>query len=63
MYLPNGGTRELDMGHDTGDFTISWFNPRTAGTLIDGGATSGGKVLKLESPDAKGDWVALIRQK
>jgi len=49
----------------TKTFAVKWFNPRTDGLLSDGSVkfvTGGGKVaLGLPPPDAKEDWLAVLR--
>jgi len=65
VYLPNGGTAELDLSGATGDFTVQWFNPRTGGRLMDGSTRSvrGGAKVPLGVPpmDATQDWLAVVR--
>jgi hypothetical protein len=66
VYLPAGGTTDLDLSATTGAFAVKWFNPRTGGGLIDGSVTSveGGTKATLGSPpaDAGEDWLAVIRR-
>ncbi len=66
VYLPNGGTTDLDLSGATGSFTVNWFNPRTGGALAGGPVKSvngGGKVALGTSPaDADEDWLAIIRK-
>lgn len=66
VYLPSGGTTDLDLSGANGTFTVKWFNPRTGGALADGSVksvTAGGKVALGAPPaDAGEDWVVLIRK-
>jgi hypothetical protein len=65
VYLPNGGTGDLDLGGAPGAFRVQWFNPRMGGPLQEGSvkAVQGpGKVALGEPPtDALQDWVVLVR--
>lgn len=67
VYLPNGGTSELDLGGASGSFTVSWFNPREGGALRTGSVktVSGGAKVALGKPplDAGEDWLALVRKR
>ncbi len=66
VYLPNGGTTDLDLSAAQGNYAISWFNPRTGGALQGGSVQSvkgGGKVNLGTSPaDAGEDWLVLVRK-
>ncbi|WP_303317431.1 Ig-like domain-containing protein [Flavivirga abyssicola] len=66
IYLEQGGTTDLDLTGQTGDFDIKWFNPRTGGDLFDGSVTvvAGGSSINIGNPpnSSSSDWVALIRQ-
>jgi hypothetical protein len=66
VYLPNGGTSDLDLAGGRGNFTVSWFNPRVGGALRDGSVKSvegGGKVSLGNSPGDPGeDWLVLVRK-
>jgi hypothetical protein len=66
VYLPTGGTTDLDLGTTTGTFNIRWFNPRAGGPLQTGAlasVTGPGKVNIGEPPrDSDKDWVALVEQ-
>ena len=65
VYLPTGGTSELDLSAAKGAFSVKWFNPRTGGALRDGSVksvTGGGKVALGNPPaDAAEDWLAVVR--
>ena len=66
VYLPNGGTTELDLGGTNGTYTVSWFNPRSGGALSDGsvGSVTGGSKVSLgNSPgDPNEDWLVIVRR-
>jgi len=67
IYLPNGGTTNLDLGNNSATFTIQWYNPRTGGKLQNGTVaeiTAPGSVAIGQPPDdTDKDWVALIKLK
>jgi hypothetical protein len=66
VYLPSGGTCELDLGTSANRQRVDWFNPRS------GGALQPGSVRELKGPgrsslgnppsEASEDWVVLIRK-
>ena len=64
VYLPDGGTTDLDLGEARGRFQVSWYNPRTGGILQEGTVSrvSGGRVVSLGTApvDLEQDWVILI---
>ncbi len=66
VYLPKGGTTDLDLTGTTGNFQVQWFNPRQGGALADGSVTSvagGGKVALGDPPkDRNEDWLAVVRK-
>jgi hypothetical protein len=66
IYLPSGGTTDLDLGAATGTFHIRWFNPRRGGPMLMGplaAVTGPGKVNIGEAPqDSDKDWVALVKR-
>ncbi len=65
IYLPNGGTTDLEL--EEGTYMVRWYNPREGGTF------RFGSVKKLEGPgikmigdapeDEEKDWVVLIENK
>ena len=65
IYLPNGGTTNLDLGDSSGTFTVHWYNPRTGGSLLKGsvGEVTGPGSVAIGHPpaDSDKDWVVLIR--
>ncbi len=66
VYLPNGGTTELDVVSQAGSFQVSWFNPRTGGNLERGNVREikgpGKAALGNPPREADQDWVALVRR-
>jgi hypothetical protein len=66
VYLPKGGTTDLDLTGAKGSFTVKWFNPRTGGKLINGSVKSvkaGGKVALGAPPSEAGeDWLIVVRR-
>ncbi|PQJ15199.1 Ig-like domain-containing protein, partial [Aureicoccus marinus] len=65
VYLPTGGTPQLDLTDTTTDFSVKWYNPRSGGNLLDSDITevSGGTSLSLGNPpsDPNLDWVVLLQ--
>lgn len=65
VYLPHGGSTELDLGDARGAFTVNWFNPRAGGALQQGSVHTiqgGGKAPLGQPPsDADKDWLAVVR--
>jgi Domain of unknown function (DUF5060)/Putative collagen-binding domain of a collagenase len=66
VYLPAGGTASLDLGQATGQFTVSWFDPRSGGALKRGSVTTvkGGAAAALGNPpdSPSDDWVVVVRR-
>jgi hypothetical protein len=66
VFLPAGGTSELDLAGMAGKFTVQWFNPRRGGTLRNGPVTSvsGGRKVALGHPpaDPGEDWLVVVRK-
>jgi len=67
VFLPNGGTTELDLRNCSFKFDISWYNPKTGGELQKGSlkAVKGGAWSEIGTPpgDSSLDWVVLIKRK
>ena len=61
VYLPTGGTTDLDLSDATETFTVKWFNPREGGMPTVAGAASlhGGSRANLTAPSTD-DWLAVI---
>lgn len=66
VYLPNGGTTSLDLARATGQFSVSWFNPRRGGPLERGSMTTvkGGASVDLGTPPdgPSEDWLVIVRR-
>ena len=66
VYLPSGGTTTLDLTSAKGQFTVSWFNPRSGGSLVSGSVNhvQGGTTVALGNApsDTDEDWAILIRK-
>jgi len=66
VYLPKGGTTELDLRSATGSFSVKWFNPRHGGALAAGAVKSvaGGAKISVGQPptDAGADWLVVVRK-
>lgn len=66
VYLPRGGSVDLDLSGVDGDFTIRWFNPRLGGAMKSGSVSTvnGGRVQAIGRPpvDDEEDWVAVIKR-
>jgi len=65
VYLPDGGTTELDLAGSTAAFTVKWYNPRQGGKLLDGSVKTfsgpASNSIGLPPSDQDKDWLALIR--
>ena len=66
VYLPSGGTCELDLSDTEGQYEVRWYNPRRGGELLQGTVQTvqGGNAVKLGSPpaDLNEDWLVVVRQ-
>lgn len=66
VYMPFGGSADLDLSGQSGSYEIKWYNPRTGGDLQDGTITSveGGARVSLGDPPAEPgrDWAVLVRK-
>ena len=67
VYLPNGGTAEIDLSGAKGPYDIQWYDTRHGGKLKQGSVKSirGGKISNLgQAPGSKNeDWLVLISKK
>ena len=65
VYLPKGGTTELDLGDCTGSFEIRWFDPRSGGPMQPGTVKTvkGPGRVQIGHPPYEGtkDWAAVVR--
>ncbi|QGJ71343.1 Putative collagen-binding domain of a collagenase [Planctomycetales bacterium 10988] len=66
IYVPKGGTTQLDLRKQNGEYTVQWFNPREGGELLQGSIASvqAGAKVQLGTPpsDDQKDWLILIRR-
>jgi hypothetical protein len=66
LYLPDGGSTELDLEANSATFRVLWYNPRAGGLLMLGmvrDVRGPGKVALGQPPsDAAEDWVVLIQK-
>jgi hypothetical protein len=66
VYLPAGGTADLDLAGTTGQFSVQWFDPRAGGALERGSVTSvkgGGPASLGTAPDSPAeDWLIVVRR-
>jgi hypothetical protein len=65
VYLPNGGTANLDVDNTEAAFSIQWYDPRNGGELQDGTVTQvlgpGPVSVGLPPSNPNQDWVVLVR--
>ena len=66
VYLPSGGSTQLDLSQARGRFSLRWFNPRAGGELQTSRIASvrGGSVVRLGNPpaDVHEDWLVVARK-
>ncbi|MGD9020626.1 MAG: DUF5060 domain-containing protein [Lysobacterales bacterium] len=66
VYLPDGGTTEIDLSAVSGTFEVKWYDPRNGGELQDGTVQSieggGSRALGTAPADNTNDWTILIRK-
>ena len=66
VYLPSGGSADLDLTGATGQFTVSWFDPRSGGALKRGSVASvaGGRKVSIGAAPAspQEDWLVVVRR-
>jgi hypothetical protein len=66
VYLPTGGTPQLDLAAAAGQFSVAWFDPRNGGPLRKGTVASvrGGGSVGLGGPPegSTEDWLAVVRR-
>ena len=66
VYLPSGDTASLDLSKATGQFGVSWFDPRNGGPLKRGSistVTGGASAALGEPPDNPAeDWLVVVRK-
>jgi len=66
VYLPEGGTTDLDLAGVAGPYSVKWFNPRKGSALLDGQVRSlpGGARASIGLPpsDSTEDWLAVVQK-
>ena len=66
VYLPDGGTTQLDLTDARGEYSVRWFNPRDGGDLKTGSVAkvAGGGSVNVGNPpsDAAEDWLVVVRK-
>ncbi len=66
VFLPKGGTTELDLTGASGRLTVKWFNPRQGGALQNGSVQSvqavGQAALGNPPADPDQDWLVVVRK-
>ncbi len=66
VYLPNGGSTELDLAAASGSFQVQWFNPRAGGALLKGSVArvGGGAKINVGEPpaDVQEDWLVVVQR-
>jgi hypothetical protein len=66
VYLPSGGSADLDLLGATGEFSVSWFDPRNGGPAKPGSVRTlkGGSTSSLGAPpnSAGEDWLVVIQR-
>jgi hypothetical protein len=64
IYLPYGGSTDINLDTFNGTFPVKWYNPRTGGGLQDGSVTfvTGPGWHSIGNPpsDQSSDWVVLV---
>lgn len=67
VYLPDGGSRQLDLTDASGVYELHWFNPQRGGELIRSTVTElvGGGNRSLGDPpsDPQQDWLVMVRKR
>ncbi|MBD3346471.1 MAG: DUF5060 domain-containing protein [Chitinivibrionales bacterium] len=62
IYLPGGGSTNLDLTSYSSTFDVEWYDPRNGGNLQSGIAIDGGASVSIGTPpsNTSKDWVALV---
>ncbi len=64
VYLPEGGSTQLDLGESIGSYSVLWYDPRNGGNLQPGSeeTVKGPGRVSLGAPPANPteDWVILV---
>lgn len=66
VYLPTGGSTDLNLAGVAGQFSVTWFDPRNGGAPKRGTVASvaGGRTVTLGMPpgERSEDWLAIVRR-
>jgi len=66
VYLPEGGSAQLDLSQTAGRFEVKWYDPRAGGALQDGSVRivegGGSRSLGKAPFDTSSDWAVLVRK-
>jgi hypothetical protein len=66
IYLPNGGSAELNLSGLAGTFEVKWYDPRFGGELQDGSVRTveggGMRAIGNAPKEPKMDWAVLVRR-
>ena len=63
VYLPNGGSTELDLSAADGSFSIEWMSPQNGQFQSPSSTIAGGSKVTVDSGNSDGeDRLALIRK-
>jgi hypothetical protein len=67
IYLPEGGSANLDMGNERGRFEVKWYDPRNGGGLHAGDVQNvmGGGIFSVGNPPdyTSKDWLVVLRKR
>ena len=65
VYLPYGGTADLNVGSFNKSYSVQWYDPRNGGSLINGSKSAisgtGNQNIGYPPHNTSQDWVALIK--
>ena len=65
VYLPTGGSTQLDLTESKRKFAVGWFNTRSGGNLVEGTVKTvqGGENVSLGNPpnEHDEDWLVIVR--
>ncbi len=66
IYLPEGGTTNINLGGTGATYQVNWFDPRNGGALLNGSVTqlASGTNVNIGTPpnNSTADWVAVIKK-
>ncbi|MCI0525547.1 MAG: DUF5060 domain-containing protein [Acidobacteria bacterium] len=65
IYLPKGGSTDVDLGGAPAEFSVEWYNSRTGGALQRGSAPTlespGWKSVGAPPSETDKDWIVLVK--